>query len=103
MEDERHADRLPRAVGDLRTRRRRGRRQPFAGDVRVVDAAALEDVAFLDHARDAAAALRPRPLVAAERLPVHRLEPGDDARLQSPEVVAGAADVHLTCAGASAR
>ena len=89
MEHERHAHRLPRAIGELRARGRCGRRQPFAGDVRVVDAAALEDVAFLDHSRDAAAAFRPRPFVAAERSPVDRLEPGDDARLQSPEVVAG--------------
>ena len=64
-------------------RRGRRRRQPLAGDVREIDAAALEHVAVLDHARDAAAALGPRPLVAAERLPVDRLERGDDARLQA--------------------
>ncbi len=65
-----------------------------AGDVREIDAAALEHVAFLEQPRDAAAALGSRPFVAPERLAVDGLERGDDARLQAEKVGAGGGDVH---------
>ena len=63
--------------------RRRRRRQAVAGDVREEHTAALEHAAILDHPRHAATAFRTRPLVAAKRAAVDRLQAGDDARLQA--------------------
>ena len=93
MQHERHAHRLPCAAGKLGAMRRRRGRQALARDVREHHAAALEHVAVLDHARDAAAAFRTRPLVAAERAAVDRFQPRDDALLQAGEVAADRADV----------
>ena len=84
MQHQRHAHRLPRAAGEFRAARAvadGGSRSPVTCEK--VDAAALEHVALLDQPRDAAAAFGPRPFVAAERPPVDRLEPRDDARLQA--------------------
>ena len=94
MEHERHAQRLPRAAGELGARGRRGRRQRRAAHVGEVDAAALEHRAVLDHARDAAAALGPLPGVAAERAAVDRLEARDDRVLQAGQVATDGLDVH---------
>ena len=55
--------------------------------MREAHAAALEQVAFLDEARDAAPALRALPLVAQKGLPVQLGELADDAILQAGEVV----------------
>jgi hypothetical protein len=52
------------------------------------DARALQQLAILEHARDAAAALGALPRVAFEAATVERLEPGDDAALEVEEVVA---------------
>ena len=65
-----------------------------AGDVREIDAAALEEVAFLDQPRNAAAAFRALPGVAAEGLAVEGLERGDDAALQAGEVILEVGGVH---------
>jgi hypothetical protein len=93
MEHERDADRLPRAIRKLGARRRSRGRQLPAGDVGEVDAAALEDVAILEHARDTATPFRAAPFVAAEGLTVERFQLTDDARLQTFEIVARFADV----------
>ena len=50
-----------------------------------VDARALEDLAFLQHARDAAAAFVARPGVGAEAGAVSSLQRGHDALLQSTQ------------------
>ena len=50
--------------------------------MREIDTAAFEDIAFFDHARDAAAAFGPLPRIARERLAVDVFKGRDDARLK---------------------
>ena len=93
MEDERDAHRLERRAGELGgAMLRRRRRQRRALDVREAAAAALEQRAALDQARDAVAfelaAGLALPGVADERVAALGLERRDDARLQAEEVVA---------------
>jgi hypothetical protein len=54
--------------------------------VREIDAAALEEAAFLDQPRNAAAAFRALPRVGAEGLAVEGFEFPDDAGLEGGEV-----------------
>ena len=74
MQHERHAHRLERASGELRARRACRRWQRGAVHARQVHAAAFEDAAFLDDARQPAAPLRALPCVATELPAVERLE-----------------------------
>ena len=76
---------------------RRGGRRGEAGapHAREIHPAALEQCAFLEHAREAAAALGAGPGIAAEPAAVERFECGDDARLQLREVVAERFEVHF--------
>ena len=57
MQHQRDAHRLPAAAGQFGAMRGGRRRQLVARDMREIDPAALEELAFLDQARDAAAAL----------------------------------------------
>ncbi len=95
VQDQRHAHGFVGEAAELRTRGGGRRRQARALYPRVVHAAALEERAVLDQARDAAAALGTRPGVAAEGAPVQLLERGDDARLQSGEVLADRVERHF--------
>ncbi len=92
MKHQRHAHRLeaaPRKFGTLRGGRRRKRR---ADHVRKADAAALEQVAILDDARESAATERGAgrlfPGVGEEGLAVEPFEGADDALLQPEQVLA---------------
>src|SRR6185312_666407 len=93
MEDERDAERLERRAGEIGAAvLRRRRRQRRAADVREADAAALEERAALDEARDAVAfelaAGLALPAVDAEGIAAFALERFDDRRLQREQVAA---------------
>src|SRR5262249_55678453 len=79
--------RFPRPAGELRARRRGGGRKALALHMGEIDPAALEEIAFLDDAAHAAAALRAFPGIRRERLAVQRFERPDDPGLQFTEVL----------------
>src|SRR3989454_5850000 len=91
---ERHAHRVVRLAGELRPRRSRRRRQAAALHAREVDAAALEDAAILDDARDAAASFGTLPAIGAEARALERLQRGDNPRLQLREVIVDRLRLH---------
>lgn len=82
MQHQRHAHRFPGASRQFRPRSHRRRWQAFALHVREIAAAALEHIAFLDQARDAAATFGAFPGVDQEGLAIHVLQRLHDARLQ---------------------
>ena len=92
MEHQRHAHRLEAAAGEFGPVRRCRWRQLAADDVREADAAALEQVALLDDARQPAAAERSvgglLPVSARKGRPVEVLERGNDPLLQADQVLA---------------
>src|SRR5688500_14260917 len=87
MEHDRDAHGFVRPAGNLRARGAGRRWELAAVHAGEVDAAALEHLAVFDDAARAAAAFRPLPRVAQEALAVHDLERGDNALLQSREVI----------------
>ena len=102
MQDQRDAHRFPGTAGQLRPDGGCRGRQRAAGDVREIDAAALEEIAFLDQARGAAAAFRANPAVGAEGLAIEGFQFSNDAGLQAGEEIleAGGGDAlfrHVCC------
>ena len=96
MQDERNAQRFVAAPRKLRACRGRRGGEGFAPHAGEIDAAALEESTVLGYARDSAAALRSLPGVGAERSAVEPLERGDDALLQSGEIIVDRLDVHAS-------
>ncbi len=86
MKHERHAHCLPGPAGELGALRSRRRRQGIPDHVREEHTAAFEYGAVFDRARDAAAALRACPLIAAECTSINRLETRDDALVQAKKI-----------------
>src|SRR5207302_2671208 len=94
VQNKRHAHRVVLLAGELRPRRRRRRRQAAALYAREVDAAALEDAAFLDDARHAAAPFGALPAIGTEGRAFERFQRGDDSRLQLREVIVDRPRLH---------
>src|SRR5579884_1159215 len=87
MQHQRHAERGPGAVGELRTRRAGCRRQARAVHVREIHPALLEHAALLQHARAPAAAVRALPQILDEaRAAVGGFQRRAQAVLQRGEV-----------------
>src|SRR5678815_1501837 len=87
MQNERHAECVPGATGELGARCRRRRRQSLARDVREIDAAALEYAALLDYAADTATTFGSLPGIGAKWLAVDRRERIGDALLQASQIL----------------
>ena len=100
MQHQGHAHRLEAAPGQFRAMRGGRARHALAGHMREADAGTLEQLAFFEHAPDAAAAegltRRLLPGIANEGLAVKRFEACNDRLLQSGQVVfdARAIDLH---------
>lgn len=97
MHDERDAERLEAASGELRARRARGGRKGVALHVGKADAAALEKAAAFQNARHAAAAQMRAglagPGVGGESGAVEVAERIGDTRLQARQIVAHGPDI----------
>ena len=81
-------------AGQLRAHGGGGSRQRLTGDVREIDAAALEEVTFLDQPRGAATTFRAYPAVGAEALAVEGFELGNDAGLQRRKIGLESLGIH---------
>ena len=94
MQDERYAQRFPRAAGKLGAVRRRGCGHLLASNVRKQNAAALQYSAVFDETRDAATSFVARPRVTSERFAGNLLEAGNDTLLQIQKTGTRCGSIH---------
>src|SRR5574343_1645821 len=95
MQDQRDPHRFPGAARQLRANGGGRSGERLAGNVREVDAAPLEKIAFFDQSGNAAATLRALPAVGAEGLAVESFKLADDAALQAGKVILEAGGIHV--------